>query len=256
MGPQPAQPDYGQLAAQQAATNRAAARDEMTMNMVDQDTPYGRLVYSQIGEVNGTPRFKATTELSASGQRRLGQQERMGERTGDIALQQIDRVGSTLAQPFRVDNDATEARLLELGRKRLDPAFEQRRAALDTDLVNRGIRPGTEAYARSIGSLNEARNDATNQLLLDGRQQAVAEAMMERQQPLRETAALMGYGALENPQFVSTPRASIAPVDVMSGPMEGYRQQVGQHNAMMGGLFSLGSAAIGGASRMARGGFG
>lgn len=256
----PPMPSADATAAKSAEVNRRTAITQQEMNMVDQETPYGSLTYDQIGVTpDGSPRWRARTSLTPDAQARLDQQNLLDRNANQIAIDQLGRVSQTLSTPFKIDNAGTEARLMELGRARLDPMFSERRSALDTEMVNRGIRPGTEAYARSMGSFEQGRNDAYNQLLLNGRQQAVAEAIMERNQPLRETAALMGMGQLENPQFANTPQTGVQGVDYgglvaanARDANERYRTDMGRHNAMMGGLFGLGGAAL----RAGMGGFG
>ena len=47
----------------------------------------------------------------------------------DLASTQSGFLKDYMAQPIDLNNEATEARLFELGRKRLDPVFDQRDAA-------------------------------------------------------------------------------------------------------------------------------
>ena len=241
----PQQPNPAAVAAEQARMNRDTAVAGQELSMVDQAGPYGSLTYSQIGTTpSGTPRYRATTTLSPEQERALGQERVIDERTNQIAIDQLGRVGAHLGTPFRLDTAAVEGRLMDLGRARLDPRFERERTALDAELVNRGIRPGTEAYARSMGTFNEGRNDAYNQLLLSGRQQAVSEAYAERNQPINEIGALLGLGQIQNPQFVQTPQAQVQGVDY-AGLVNANANRASQaHGAMLGGLFGLGGAAV------------
>jgi hypothetical protein len=124
--------------------------------------------------------------------------------------------------------------------------FAERSDALETDLINRGIRPGSDAYAASRDALGRERTDAYNQLMLTGRGQAIA----EREQPLRELTMLLGGG---NPSYnVQTPQPGVAPVDYAGMVQNNYNQKVGQQNAMMGGIAGLAGTALGG---WAMGGF-
>ena len=79
-------------------------------------------------------------------------------------------------KPFDGSNEATEARLMELGRKRLDPALAQQDEALRTRLANQGLKVGSEGYRREMERQDQSRNDAYNSLLLQGRGQAFQEA--------------------------------------------------------------------------------
>ena len=87
--------------------------------------------------------------------------------------------------PLKLGNEATEARLMELGSKRLDPKFAREQETLQSSLMARGIREGTAAWNAAMGQFGETKNDAYNQLLLEGRGQAAAEGMAEWESGLR-----------------------------------------------------------------------
>ena len=251
----PKAPDPYQTAQAQAGMNKDTATTQQVLNMVNQYNPYGTLEYNHVKDdfVGGqwVPRYAATTTLSPTQQTLLDQTQKADLKTNDIALNQIDKVGSILGQPVNLGNEATEARLMELGSKRLEPRFEQDRQKLEQDMVNRGIRVGSAAYDTMQGQFGENRNDAYNQLLLNGRQQAVAEQLQERNQPLNEITALLNGQQLTNPAFINTPQTQVANTDYSGLVQSQYKAQSDQHNAMLGGLFSLGSAAIGAAGRVA-----
>lgn len=158
-----------------------------------------------------------------------------------------------LSKPVDLSNEATEARLMELGSKRLDPRFARESEALETNLINRGIRPGSKAYETMRNQFDQGKNDAYNQLLLQGRGQAVQEALTQRNQPINEITALMSGSQVGQPNFVNTPTPGVAPTDVIGAQQQALNQQnlayqgeLSQNNAMMSGLFGLGSAALGG----------
>jgi hypothetical protein len=207
--------------------------------MVDQTGPLGSTTYDQTGSTSYTdpatgktyniPKFGATNTLSGPAQ--------------GI----VDNSLGALASPFSLDNDAVEGRLMELGRKRLDPMLAQRRASLEQQLADRGIRMGSEAYDRAMGSSMQGENDAFNQLLLTGRGQAVNEAMTARNQPMNEMNMILGRGQPNLP----TPSAGVANTDYAGLVNNNYSQQMQQHQlksqeqqALMGGLFGLGSSLI------------
>jgi hypothetical protein len=77
-----------------------------------------------------------------------------------------------------------------------------------------------------------------------GRQQSISEIMALRNQPINEITALMSGGPVSMPQFHNTPQTGVANTDVAGLINSNYQQQVGQHNAMTGGLSNLGSAFI------------
>lgn len=251
--PAPA-PDPAATAAAQSSANRATAVTQYGLNATDQVTPYGNLTYQQgTPWDDGTPHFTATTSLSPGHQSLFDLGNQTQQNIGKIGVEQSARIGERLNTPFVAGNEPTEARLMELGRKRLDPMFAQRRAATETDLINRGIRPGSEAYKTMMGSVGEQENDAYNNLLLTGRGQANTEALTERNQPINEIVALLRGSGVQQPSFTNTPTPGVAPTDVIGAQQQSLAQsnygtglQQQQNTALMSGLFGLGKTALGG----------
>ena len=253
----PAQPpayDAVGAAQKQGEMNKQTAVTQFGLNATNQVTPQGNLSYRQIGTWDdGTPRFEATQSLSPGEQSIYDTESRNRLNLGRVGGAQIDRVGELLSRPVSLDNAATEGRLMELGRKRLDPMLAERRAGMESKLANQGIAPGSEAWTTQMRQLGETENDAFNQLMLSGRGQSVQELLTERNQPLNEITALMSGSQVSQPNFTTTPQTSVAPVDYMGATQFGanqqmdiYKQKVGSNNALMGGLFGLAAAPLGG----------
>lgn len=224
------------------------------MNATNQVTPQGSLTYRQIGTwPDGTPRFEATTALSAGEQGVYDTGLATRQNVANIGRDQSARIGELLSKPVDLSNEATEARLFDLGSKRLDPKFARESAALESNLLNRGIRPGSRAYETMRNQFDQGKNDAYNQLLLQGRGQAVTEALTQRNQPINEITALMSGSQVSMPGFANTPTPGVAPTDVIGAQQQALNQQnlayqgeLSQNQALMSGLFGLGSAALGG----------
>lgn len=259
-GSPPPAPDPAQTAAAQARLNRDSAVTQFGLNATNQVTPFGNLTFDQIGTwEDGTPRFQATTAFSPTQQRLFDTGQAASQQFADIGTRQLGQVDQALSTPLDLNNEATEARLMELGSRRLNPQFAQRRAAMETQLVNQGIAPGSEAYNRAMTQLGEQENDAFSQLLLSGRGQAVQEALTQRSQPINEISALLSGAQVSQPQFGGTPQVGVAPADITGptmaqyqGQLAAWQQQQQSRNAATGALFGLGGAALGG---WARGGF-
>lgn len=226
--------------------------------MVDQTNPYGSSKYTQSGTwADGTPKFSNEVTLSPEEQRNQNQQWEFDNLTNTLGINQTKKLTGLLDTPFKLDNDATESRLMDLGRKRLDPVLAERQSALETKLYNQGVMPGTEAYDRAMRSNTEGANDAYNQLLLSGRGQANTELTAERNQPINEITALLSGGQVTQPNFQSTPQTQVAGTDIAGltmdsyryGPLAQYQAEQSNKQAMMGGLFGLGGAALGGWGR-------
>lgn len=247
----PQAPDPKETAAAQAQMNKETAVAQYGLNATNQVTPQGTSTYKQIGTwADGTPRFEQTTTLNPQEQQIYDTGVQTRQNIGQIGTDQSAKIGQLLNTPVNLNNEATESRLFELGSKRLDPMFAQQQQALESSLFNRGVRPGTEQYDRAMGQFGQGRNDAYNQLLLQGRGQATQEALTERNQPINEISALLSGSQVSQPQFGNTPTAGVAPTDYIGavntkyqGDMAAYNQQMQQRSAMLNGLFGLGGAA-------------
>jgi hypothetical protein len=150
-------------------------------------------------------------------------------------------------------NTATEGKIDELGRARLDPQFAREGAALDTQLINKGVRPGSQAWNDAHTQFSQQKNDAYNQLYLSGRGQGASEALAERNQPINEITALLSGSQVDQPSFTNTPQPGVAPTDVIGAQQQslnqqnvGYNAQVANQQGLMNGLFKLGGTALGG----------
>lgn len=261
----PAAPDPLKTAAAQTGMNRDTAVSQQITNMVNQKNADGSSIsYDRSGEesyVDSTgktitqPRFTQTSAFSAPQQEIFNIGQDTEKNIATIGRDQSGRIGDLLGTPLKLGNEATESRLMELGRKRLDPQFARDEETLRTRMANSGITQGSQAWNAEMGRMGETRNDAMNQLLLSGRQQANQEIMSERNQPINEITALMSGSQVSNPQQNNTPTANVAGVDYTGLVRDNYNAQVAQqqmknanNQAMMGGLFklagTLGSAAI------------
>jgi len=257
----PPAPDPVATARAQGDSNVRTATTQQQLNMVDQTNPYGTQSYTQSGTwADGTPKYAMNTTLSPAEAAKQKQQWEFDNLTNQLGINQTKKLTGLMDTPFKLGNEATESRLMELGRKRLDPEMQRRSSALESKLYNQGVMPGTEAYREAMAEDTRGQNDAYNQLLLSGRAMSNNEMTAERNQPINEITALMSGGQVNQPNFGSTPQTSVANTDVAGITQQGYenslipwKQQNSDRAAMMGGLFSLGGAALGG---WGRGGFG
>ena len=256
----PPAPDPVAVAKAQADANVKTSTTQQQLNMVDQTNPYGNQSYTQTGTwADGTPKYAMSTTLSAPEQRNQDQQWEFDNISNTVGINQAKQISDTLSKPVDLTNDAVEGRLMQLGQSRLDPMLERDRAALESRLYNQGVMPGTEAFREAMAENTRGRNDAYNQLMLTGRGQSIQEILAARNQPINEMTALMAGGQVNQPTFGQTPQTGVANTDVAGimqqgydNSLEGWRADNASRNAMMGGLFSLGGAALGG---WGRGGF-
>ena len=257
----PPPPDPNATAAAQTASNVKTATTTQQLNMVDQNNPYGSSKYTQVGKwEDGTPKFQQDVTLSPEERRNQQQQWEYDDIVNTLGINQGKKLTGHLDTPFKLDNAATESRLMELGQKRLNPALTSRREQLETQLYNQGAMPGTPAYEEAMARNAESENDAYVQLLLGGRDQANKELLTERNQPINEITALMSGGQVNQPEFGSTPSTQVAGTDIAGltmdaykmGPLAQYQAKAANKQAMMDGLFRVGGAALGGWARSDR----
>ncbi len=258
----PTPPSPAETAKAQTGTNVVTALANAQLGNVNQYGPDGSVTYTTSGGRNFTdpssgatyfiPQYEQTTKLSDAQQAIKNQNDTASLNLSKLANEQSAFLGDYLSKPVDLSNDATEERLMELGRKRLDPAIAQRDQDLRTRLANQGIKAGSAAYDREIANFNQGTNDAYNQLILSGRNQAVQEALTQRNQPINEIIGLLDGTQVGVPQFgAGTNQPTLPTVDYAGLVNENYNQKLGiynQQNAarqnMLGGLFGLGSAFI------------
>lgn len=248
----PQAPDPVATASAQTASNKETAISQTGLNAMNQYGPQGSVTYAQNGTwADGTPKFSQTTALSPEQQAIYSTGQKTQQNLANTAQTQSGRLDGLLSKPFSIDNEATEARLMELGSKRLDPQLEQRREQEIARLSNQGIKIGSTAYDRGMKLVNEGENDARNQLMLTGRNQAVQEALLQRSQPINEIIGLASGSQVQMPQFGSTPQTGVAGTDIAginqgayNGQMNAYNSQMQQYNSTAGGLFGLGANAL------------
>ncbi|TIN07181.1 MAG: tail fiber domain-containing protein, partial [Mesorhizobium sp.] len=257
----PAPPDPKETSAASTATNVGTAIANANLGNVNQVTPDGNLTYSQTGTYKWNdpytgksydiPTYTATQTLSQTGQAIKDQTDAARLNLGKLANDQSAFLNDFLSKPVDLSNDATEARLMDLGMKRLQPALDARRASNEADLINRGIRPGSDAYAQAQNLENQGENDAYNQLLLQGRGQAVQEALAQNSAPINNLTALLSGSQVSQPNFVNANMPTIPTTDVAglintnyNQKLQNWQQQAQSSSDLFGGLFGLGANVI------------
>jgi hypothetical protein len=159
---------------------------------------------------------------------------------------------------------------------RLEPSLAKNRVSTETQLINQGLRPGSEAYDNAIKLLGQQENDQRTQAALQGigldtsanaqgynqalqsgqfgntaQQQSLAQAITQRQLPLNEINALMSGSQIQNPQFQQYTGANVQAAPIANATAQQgafaqnlYNQDVGTYNQNLAGLYSLGGAAV------------
>jgi hypothetical protein len=233
---------------------------QQLVNASNQVTPEGTLNYSQDGFrtfVNSDgktvriPIMTATQQLSPEQRQLYDINTQADINLATLGRDQAQKLQGLLDRPVDLSNEAAEARLFDLGTKRLNPQFARDEEALRTRLVNSGIRQGSDAWDTEMDDFGQRRNDAYNQLALSGRGQAMQELLTERNQPLNEITALMSGSQVSQPSWVGTPQSGVANTDYAgmvrdkyNADLAAYQAKASRQNAMLGGLFGLGGTAL------------
>ena len=285
--PAPAAPDYTGAAVAQGAANIESARATAKLNNPNMYTPYGTQLVSYEGDV---PTVRQT--LTPTAQKSLEAQQNVDLSLSNLAQKGTGIASNVLDKPFSFGGPDVQTSLDTSGiakmpvnagmtgqeaiMSRLNPSLARQRVSTETNLINQGLRPGTEAYDNAIRSLGEQETDARTQAVLQGlnldiganaqgfnqavqqgqfgntaQQQALAEAIQQRQMPLNEITALMSGSQIQNPQFGAYQGATVAPPPIFQATQSqgmfdqnSYNQQVASANANTAGLYSLGGAAM------------
>lgn len=247
--PKPTDPK--ETSAAQTGSNVSTAIANSFMGNVNKVGPDGTTTYDQSGSYTWSdpytgqsytvPRFTENVTLSPQQQATYNASKAAEGNLANLAKDQSGFLQGYLNKPIDLNNNAVESRLYDLGSKRLDPRFKQDEEALRTRLANSGIREGTAAFDSAFSNFSQSKNDAYNQLLLQGRGQAVQEALTQRNQPINEITALLSGSQVSMPQFTGGNMSNIPTTD-NAGIISNYDNQKmqawQQQQAGLGGLFS------------------
>lgn len=221
--------------------------------MVGQNTPYGSLAYTQTGSTTMTdptgkqisvPQFTANTTLSPSQQAIFDKTQAAQTNLAGLAENQSGMLKDYLSKPFEFNNQDAADWAFDMGKGRILPQQKLDTEALQRQLLQRGLRPGTEQYEAEMTRLGQNQGDQLNQLALQGRSQAFNEAAYTRSAPINEITSLLSGSQVTQPgsTFASTPQTQVGGVDYSSLVNQNYQSQLQQSNAQMGGMFGLGGA--------------
>jgi hypothetical protein len=159
------------------------------------------------------------------------------------------------AQPQQdADQRALTQRLADQGVGLNDPGYQSAMRAYNSGLNDFRLGADLQSQGMASNDFNTALTSAQANYGAQGnmRDRAIQEALMQRNQPINEVAALLGTGpGVQMPNFQNTQQQPIAPTDVTGpqmaayqGQMAQYGQQQQQSQGMQSGLFGLGSTAL------------
>lgn len=244
----PKAPDPYKVASAQTASNKETAQEQARLAMTGQTSDFGSINY--VSDPNSPSGYRAVSTLSPEDQALLAQERDLKANLGNTTNTALNNVSGAISQPFDL-NAARGTQISDIQKTFLDPQWEQQRAGLESQLLNKGIRPGSEQYDIAMRQYGQQKDDSYNKMFLDAFNTANNAALTERNLPMQDYATLMGTLAPVNPSqpTVSTPSPGVAPTDIGSYIYNSYNAQNANANAQRGGLYglagTLGSAAIG-----------
>jgi hypothetical protein len=190
----------------------------------------------------------------------LGEQGTAGLK--DVIGKNLDLSGV----PQTGDYSSTRSKVIDAMLSRVNEDTARNKDQANSDLIARGIRPGTKAYEDEMFRIDRGYNDARQQAEIAGgnaaqqaygidsdkRRQAIAEILSQRQTPLNEISALMSGSQVANPftqAYQGGATVQPAPVANAANQLNAYNtdiynQQVGSSNALLGAGGALGAAYL------------
>ena len=255
MSKAPKAPDPYAVSAAQTTQNQKTAEYNAALNRVSSYTPYGNQVYSHSGtDPSGAPIYRSDISLTPATQHQLDTQQKQDSAIGDLGLGLTGQIGNQINTPMSdqaTSNDAARQAYYNKSTAFLDPQYGNMQNDLNARLAHQGVIEGTDAYNRAQGELGRQRtlaySTAGNDAILQGQtaqQQALANAITLKNQPINQLSALRTGTQIQNPTFTNAPQASSANTDVAGNIYKSYEAQSANSNNFMNGLFGLGTAAV------------
>ena len=273
----PKPPDYTKLVQEQSKANLEALVKSAGINAVDVYAPWGSTTFER--NPDGTPKSQ-NINLSPEQQALFGLQTNLAQAMAGGAVDAYRRIptgefnfNGLPGAPGQGDftqwgnqiSDAQYQRAMDLMR----PEFDRRRNELEQRLADRGLPMSGENYqgemSRFDRAVNEAQLGAARDALLSSgneqsrmfglaqtsRDKAIAEALMQRNQPYNELAMLQGGPQMPLPNQQQLPAYQLQPADTMGaanmvyqGQMNRYNAQMANYQSNMQGLMGLAGAGL------------
>lgn len=245
----PEAPDYNALARQTAELNRQAAENATRANRPNQYTPFGSVTWQRDANGNWTQNLA----LSPQQQNLLDSQNAASA----AMARNLGLFGGRINKAF---NNPITARDLpramvnpgETGQqailRRLNPTITQNRAALQTQLANQGIMPGSEAYNNAMRTQGQQENDLYSQAAQAGIK--IGQDAQNQQFLLKNSLAMQPYnmadaafGLYNKARSASAPtmpdfpnfstQSTVAGPDMLTAGTNAYNSAMSQYNAQV-----------------------
>lgn len=247
-------PDFVGAARATGEENRANTRLQTQLNRFNSNNPLGSSTWTQ----GPNDQWTQNITLSPAQQQRLENQQQQNRMRGDIGVTQLNQIRDATANPFSIEGatggeQAVQDALYRRHSQYLDPQFKEREEAERDRLAGQGFQTGTDGYDRAMSNFGDTRQraygDARNEAIIgadNSRAQRIQEALLERQNPMREFLALNGETNVDMPQFQATPGVGQIPgADYLGAANQQNQWNMNQQNANTS-TTNAGLGAIGG----------
>lgn len=211
----PGTPDFTDAAQAQADAAQKSTQQQTQSNRPGQNTPFGFSQWTQDANGNWTQNVGLQGGLADAAKGLQGQAAALGQ---GLDWSQFGALGDgSDARRQAIDASMADAR------RHLNPMFAEREGKMRSQLANSGLDPNSAAARNANSTFGMQRGDAyqgaLNNAIMQGtqaqqaafnqnlmsRQQAIAEALRRRSQPLDELARLQSFTAM--PGFMGAGQA-------------------------------------------------
>lgn len=252
----PPAPDYTGAAQATATGNLEMARLNAKANRVNQVTPYGSITYRP--GVNGdqdqwimdqTLAPAQQQLLDSQNQTSLGLAGLMGRGVGYVNQALSHNITAadlpkSMINPGETGQDAIM--------RRLQPQIDQQHAALQTQLANQGIMPGSEAYNNAMRTQYQSENDLRSQAALQGitlgqnaQNQQLGLLSALQNNPINVLNAVRTGAQVTNPTFQNIPQQGMTAGADLLGATQAQGQYAKDRYNMLAQQYNDNGGALG-----------
>jgi hypothetical protein len=273
---QPSVFDPTTVAQGQQGYNVGSALASQAGSNYNQNNYLGDTSYTQTGTgPGGVPIYSANVNLSPSQQQLLTTLQGSQQTAGNEGASLLASANYGNVSPATAIGNETSGLTGQLTSQELayqQPQFTQQTSQLDTQLRNEGMQPGEPGYDQAMTQLTNQQDLSTQNFIASTQPQIMSEATTEYGLPASLATSLASFGAPTNPTTANVAGAAstIQPtnligaetsaqnaIDTNYGTQQSattaaseqayqtYQAQLAQQNAMMSGIFGIGSTLLG-----------
>ena len=252
----PDAPDTSKVMAEQSAANKEAAIASQRGSMVDQYNPYGSLQYSQAGtDQYGNPTYKANINLTPEQQSIFDYFQGTQNVAGQQGQNLLTNANYGAVPDLGTGENSMVTQAMQRNQAYMQPHFTSQTNALDNQLRNQGLVPGTTAYKNAMRTLTDNQTRQVGDFLNSTQNQAYNQSVNTYQLPLATSSMLANLGkpsAGVNESLVNAPGAQHQAVNATgiyannyNQQMEAYKQKQARYSEMISGIAGIGGTLAG-----------